>query len=73
MTFVPRLMRVARGVEQFLIEQPALEVKYPPVRQIDARERRARVHRRPPSDQPCRVLTGPLRPVDGSPALLGGA
>ena len=53
--------------------QLALEVKYPPLRQLDARERRARIHRRPPSDQPCRVLTGPLRPVDGSPALPGGA
>jgi hypothetical protein len=51
----------------------ALEVEYPPLRLIDAGERRARVHRRPPPVQPCRVLTGPLRPVDGFPALPGGA
>ena len=53
--------------------QLALEVKYPPVRHLDARERRAGIHQRPPSDQPCRVLTGPLRPADGFPALPGGA
>ena len=53
--------------------QLALEVKYPPVRHLDARERRTGIHRRPPSDQPCRVLTGPLRPADGFPALPGGA
>jgi hypothetical protein len=38
---------------------------------LDAGERRAGVHRRPPPVQPCRVLTGPLRPADGSPALPG--
>jgi hypothetical protein len=53
--------------------QLALEVKYPFLRHIDAGEWRARVHRRPPSVQPCCVLTGPLRPVDGFPALHGGA
>jgi hypothetical protein len=37
------------------------------------RQRCAGVHRRPPPMRSCRVLTGPLRPVDGSPALLGGA
>jgi hypothetical protein len=36
-------------------------------------QRRADVHRRTPPVQSCRVLTGPLRPVDGSPALPGGA
>jgi hypothetical protein len=33
------------------------------------RQRRAGVRRRPPSIQSCCVLTGPLRPVDGFPAL----
>jgi hypothetical protein len=41
--------------------------------EVPDRERRAGVHRRPPSVQSCCVLTGPLRPVDGLPALLGGA
>jgi hypothetical protein len=36
-------------------------------------QRRAGIHRRPPPVRSCRVLTGPLRPVDGSPALPGGA
>jgi hypothetical protein len=37
------------------------------------RQRRAGVHWRPPPVQSCRVLTGPLRPVDGFLALPGGA
>jgi hypothetical protein len=41
--------------------------------EVPARERRAGVHRRPPSVQSCCVLTGPLRPVDGFPVLPGGA
>jgi hypothetical protein len=41
--------------------------------EVPARERTASVHRRAPSVQSCCVLTGPLRPVDGFPVLLGGA
>ena len=37
------------------------------------RQRRAGVHRRPPPVRSCRVLTGPLRPAGGSPALPGGS
>jgi hypothetical protein len=40
--------------------------------EVPARERTASVHRRAPSVQSCCVLTGPLRPVDGFPVLLGG-
>ena len=48
--------------------QLALEVKYPLPGHRRLGKRRARVHRRPPSVQSCCVLTGPLRPADGSPA-----
>jgi hypothetical protein len=37
------------------------------------RQRRASVHRRPPPIQSRRLPTGPLRPVDGFPALPGGS
>ncbi len=53
--------------------QLALDVKYPLLRHLDAGQRRASIHRRPPSIQLCWVLTGPLGPVDGFPALPGGA
>ena len=66
-------MEPALGIRRCPLVQLALEVKYPPLSHIELGERRARVHRRPPSVQPCRVLTGPLRPVDGFPALHGGA
>ncbi len=66
-------MEPALGIRRCPLVQLALEMKYPLLRHLDAGERRARVHRRPPSVQPCCVLTGPLRPVDGFPALHGGA
>ena len=66
-------MEPALGIRRCPLVQLALEVKYPPLSHIELGERRARVHRRPPPVQPCRVLTGPLRPVDGFPALHGGA
>ena len=47
----------------------ALDVEYPLLRHSGARERRAGVHRRPSRMQSCRVLTGPLRHVAGSPDL----
>jgi hypothetical protein len=53
--------------------QLALVVEYPLLRLIGAGQRSASVHRRAPPIQSCRVLTGPLRPVDGFPVLLGGS
>ena len=62
-------MEPALGIRRCPLVQLALEVKYPPLSHIELGERRARVHRRPPSVQPCRVLTGPLRHVPGFPRL----
>jgi hypothetical protein len=55
----------ALGIRRCPLVQLALEVKYPLLRHIELRERRACVHGRPPSIQPCCVLTGPLRHVPG--------
>ena len=64
-------MEPALGIRRCPLVQLALEVKYPLLRHLDARERRARIHRRPPPVQSCCVLTGPLRPAPGFPALPG--
>ena len=66
---VPQIAEPALGIVRCPHVQLALVVEYPLLRLIDAGQRRAGVHRRPPPIQPCRVLTGPLRHVAGFPDL----
>jgi hypothetical protein len=68
-----RLSMSTRSGFRCPLVQLALEVEYPLLRLIGAGQRSASVHRRAPPIQSCRVLTGPLRPVDGFPVLLGGS
>jgi hypothetical protein len=49
--------------------QLALEVKYPPLRLVEAQGRRAGVHRRPPSIRACCSFAAALPHVAGSPGL----
>jgi hypothetical protein len=50
----------AHGVVRMSTRAACAGSELPAVRHLDARERRARIHRRPPPNQPCHELTGPF-------------
>jgi hypothetical protein len=66
---VPQIAEPALGIRRCPLVQLALEVKYPLLRLIEARQRRTGVHRRPPSLRTRRASAAALPHVPGSPRL----